>query len=534
MIIDFTRVREASYAHQVVGVRHITSKPAFLLADEMGAGKTKQAIDSAMVLFQNGAIDRVIVVAPAAVRDVWFDSELGELRKHLWNDVPCWVTRWHSVTAQWKWFCTDAPDEKPLRWIVTNYEYIRAGKMVKVGKQQIPEHLFTIMKLAGPRTLLILDESSAIKSYDAAQTKACLKLRKRCGRVLLLNGTPIADSPLDIYSQANVMSPSILGCTGITAFRSRYAIMGGFIAKTPWGDHPTQVLKWVNLEDLQQRMAPYVLRRLKADCLDLPAKLPPVALSVPLEDRTWQVYQQMKAEMVAWLGSSVSSASIAIVKIMRLAQITSGFVGGIESLEDLDGEPDDSPWTEGPRQALKQGDWKRISHEKQDAYLTWLNARLDEDPNAKILTWSRFRPEVATLLTALPSTVERGVIWGAHAGKRKAEERTHALRLLDPRTAPKGPVVVVGTPATGSMGLNLTAAAIVMYMSNDWSLKTRLQSEDRTHRPGQTRNVSYFDLVATGPKGQKTIDHRVIGALRTKQNLAEWTASAWIHALTQE
>jgi SNF2 family DNA or RNA helicase len=125
--------------------------------------------------------------------------------------------------------------------------------------------------------------------------------------------------------------------------------------------------------------------------------------------------------------------------------------------------------------------------------------------------------------------VDVAPLWGS----QKKQERADALRLLDPRTAPTGPVVVVGTPKTGSLGLNLTAAHTVIYMSNDYSLMTRKQSGDRVHRPGQRHVVSYFDVVATGPQGQKTIDHTILKALQTKQDLASWTTAAWLAELRE-
>ena len=90
---------------------------------------------------------------------------------------------------------------------------------------------------------------------------------------------------------------------------------------------------------------------------------------------------------------------------------------------------------------------------------------------------------------------------------------------------------MLGTPATGSMGLTLTAAHTVVYLSNDFSLKTRLQSEDRAHSPGLVEHVSYFDFVAHGPNGQKTIDHGVVKALQTKESIANFTTSAWLDIL---
>jgi SNF2 family DNA or RNA helicase len=123
---------------------------------------------------------------------------------------------------------------------------------------------------------------------------------------------------------------------------------------------------------------------------------------------------------------------------------------------------------------------------------------------------------------------------GEIRGSQKREAREAAIQLLDPRTTPSGPVIVGGIPKSGGMGLNLVASHDAVYMSNDYNLMTRKQSEDRIHRSGQVRACSYFDIVATGPKGQKTVDHLILKALRDKDNLATWTTSAWVHALTEE
>lgn len=517
------RTRLRPYRHQITGVLEIVRHPYFLLADEMGAGKTKQAIDATHVLFQDKRINRVIVVSPAPVRDVWFHPQYGELANHLWEDTASQVIEYHVKSREWKygisgtWMGT-------LLWVITNYDYMRTE-----------DHLKELMGIANEHTLLILDESSAVSTYNSQQTKACLQLRRKCGRVLLLNGTPISDNPGNMYSQGLIMHPSILDCRGITAFRSRYAVMNSHIVvKTRWGNMTPVVDKWTNLEDLQRRFAPYVIRRLKKDCLDLPQKLPPVTIPVTLKESTWKIYQQMKTEMVAWLETQpagMAVASQAMVKAMRLAQITSGFLGGVETLED-DEAPQQDDWLNTvmiPETLVQRREVAEIGREKLDLFLDWLRMRVDEDPCFKILVWCRFRPEVERLHRELEKLQKYHL--GLIVGGQRDAERSHALRLLDPRTAPDTATIVVGTPATGSMGLNLTAAWNVLYVSNDYKLRIRQQSEDRVHRPGQVRAVSYFDLVAVGPKGQKTIDADVIEALREKRNLADWTASAWIRAL---
>ena len=490
------------YDHQVVGVNALVSSPYFALFDEMGAGKTKQTIDAAQVLFHTGVIDRVVVICPAPVRAVWFDQELGELKKHLWDTTPAVISQYHQKIKGWM---SGPKETRYLHWMITNYDYIRDL-----------ERLQELGDFCNNRTLLVLDESSAVKNSKAKQTKACLYLRKKSGRVVLLNGTPIANNPGDLFAQGFIMHPSILDCKNFFQFRARYGIKGGYLGK--------QIVKWINLNDLQNRFKPHVLRRLKIECIDLPPKLPATIMTKELTPKTWKLYKEMRDDLVAWLSeSTVSTAPQAVVRALRLAQLTSGFIGGVDQAL-----PDSDTDFTGPTT-------QEVGSEKLEVFLEWLDEQLQASPNMKLLVWCRFRAELARLHRTVTQNskykqISVGTIWGG----QKPYFREHALRLLDPRTMPEGPVIVMGTPSSGSMGLNLTGAHTVVYMSNDYSLKTRLQSEDRVHRPGQTQPVSYMDIVATGPQGQKTIDHSIMKILRGKAQLADWTTEAWINELMEE
>jgi len=536
---DFTKCRLVQLAdgtwsgvkeHVKLGVRALLANPYFGLLDEMGAMKSAQTIIAAQFLFEQGVIDQVLVVAPNSVRDVWFDEELGELQKHLFT--PSIIQLYHSRTREWYF----QPEKKPhLFWIITNYEFIRAEP-----------RLAELLPLVGPKTLLVLDESSAVKSYGAKQTQACFKLRKQCGRIVILNGTPIANNPMDMFSQGNLMHPDILDCRGITHFRARYAIMGGYVVRTAWGSHPTQIVGYQHLDDLQRRFAPYVLRRLKRDCLDLPPVLPAVTLTATLTPAEWKIYKEMRDDLVAWLSdATVSVAAQTITKVLRLSQITSGFIGGLEPeiLEDLnDGRPDWLPALGNPnggyRHPLDPADTTReIGRAKLDVFYEWLDEQFEADHNLKLLIWCRWIPELQRLLKELAERypkAELGCIAGkALLGSTKNQERQTALRLLDPRTAPAGPVLVGGTYGTGALGLNLTACHTMVKMSHDYSYWKAIQTDARIDRPGQTQPVSQFDIVAVGPQGQKTIDHVIVKALRSKEEVADYTTSAWIHALTE-
>lgn len=545
--------RMPSFDHQIIGVRELVkwAEPdrgrvcggCFWLQDEMGNGKTKQCIDAAQILYWHGRIHRVMVVAPAAVRGVWFDKDLGELARHLWKATPARIIEFHKPVREWHSgpALGETRFPKRMEWLITNYDYIRdPARLLKL-----------IQFVAQPGTLLIADESSALKNPQAKQTKAFVKLRKAASRVWLLNGTPISHSPMDVHSQSNVMDVRILNAPTKIQFRSQYAIMGG---RGPLAGKI--IIGWKNLDVLQKKLAPYVLRRLKKDCLDLPEKMPPITWQVRLTPATWQVYKQMRDEMVAWLtDQTVAVAPQAVTKILRLAQITSGFIGGIEDsgLELELPEPGDRPaWLETPELPFSEGGadtqgafpagsgrplpgWpdtlRELGAEKLELFLERLDGWLEQDPTFKLVVWSRHRYEIFRALKAIQDrfpTLTTGVIIGG----QKKDEREAAKRLLHPDSSPKDqPVVVLGTPATGSMGLNFTAAHNVLELSYDFNLKDWLQSQDRVHRPGQVHTVNYYNIEAVGPNGQQTIDHFILKARTNKWDLATMTTQAWVQAL---
>lgn len=549
-LLDFSRCRLTPFAHQIVGVKKLITLPFAALFDEMGAGKTKQLIDAAQFLYMMGVIDRVIVVAPASVRTgVWYDNELGELSRHLWLDLPVTISEFHSKIRTRRQGPETKEGEARFKWIITNYEFVRPIDYSKRSTTRAKnQNLVQLLPYCTSKTLLVLDESSAVKNSKAAQTKACMQLRAKCGRIVLLNGTPIANSPGDMFSQGNLMSKSILNCPSYTQFCGRYAIMkpvlgaGGKALTSPRGFVIKTVDKWSGIDDIQKRFAPYVLRRLKKDCIDLPEKLSVVMLTVPMIGPRWTMYKQMRDELVVWLSTcTVSQAPQAMTKIMRLAQLTSGFIGGVEDIdfdndtlfdEHLAPAPTYIEQFLGPARRQPVAPVQEVGTEKQDAFLTWLEERWLEDPNLKVLVRSRFRPEILRLNEALKTrgNCEVGMIIGG----QKREDRAATLRMLEPRTATAGPAVGIMSLGAGAMGLNLAASHTMFTLSNDFSLHHRLQSDDRVHRPGQVAAVSYFDLIATGPQGQKTIDHRVLAALVAKHDLATMTTSGWLDALQQE
>jgi len=546
--IDISRCRLPPFMHQREDTVALVGSPYLFITSEMRTGKTKIVIDAAQILFELNLIDRVLVVAPAPVRDVWFGQDLGELRKHLWMDLPAVVVEFHSRMRSWEW---GPPAVRRLEWVITNYEFIRTRR-----------HLDELRTYCTKRTLLVGDESSYLKNHDAQQTKAFADLRWLSGRVVLLNGTPISHTPLDLFSQGNILHPNILKCKYITHYKARYAKQepvlkaGGDPVLTPKGFPVQHIVGWTNLEDLQQRFAPYVIRRLQKDCLDLPPKLDPVVLTAELTPQTWKLYKQMRDELVVWLSdNTVATAQQAAIKTLRLAQITSGFLGGVEDALDQEDADDLLP---GLLESLDLGDGPgpsltatetllrreiraprviapttEVGREKLDVLLWFLDQQLEADGNLHTVTWCRFRAEMLRMMDAVAQKFPQFTTGRIIGGQKKAE-RQEAMRLLHPETSPSGPVFVGGTYGTGSFGLNFTAAHLSINVSFDFSLGKFLQAKDRVYGPGQTKPVAYFDIVATGPKGQKTIDHHIVEARLNNENIATWTTAMWVQKLKAE
>ena len=486
--------RLAPYDHQFAGTAALLNKSAFALFDEMGVGKSKQVVDAVCHAYVKGVIDTLLVVAPAPARSVWASPNplLGEVAKHVWEAMP------HTLME----FSSDAPfrprDLHGLAVVATNYELVRR-----------PERLATLIAFAEARkTWLVLDESWAVQNHSAAQTKAIKKLRKVCKRVTLLNGTP--GKPEQLYAQFDIMDPAILGQRNFFTFRARYCLMGGWQNK--------KVTGYQRMDEFRAKTAPYALRRLAKDCLDLPEVLEPITIEARLTPQTWLAYKQMRDELVLWLSSHEASvASHAGTRTVRLAQILAGFVGGVQPMEadDLfDGPPD-----AGIRQ---------VGTEKRDALLSFLDG---VDPDLKVIVWGRFRPEMEGYRDALLNQGTHAVhmLWG-----QQPEAEREATKLAFAPGTTVGRARMVGHPAAGGAGLNFAAASLNIYATNPWGLKNRQQSEKRIDRPGQTRRPQHVDIVAVGPQGQKTLDHAVLATLRANGDIAAWTAETWRQVLSEE
>jgi len=491
------------YAHQMESVEFLAKRSGAMLALDMGLGKTRCALLAAKQLFDAGKIRCVLVLAPAAVRISW-QEEIEKLN----NEKLTFNLGLYNPKQQAIYFKT-----------------IGEGSLVPivlVSYSLLPQerHIMTLVTYC-EKALLIADESVFLKNRTAKQTRAAIRLGKIAKYRWLLTGTPIANGPLDLYAQGLVMSGGngngpLRGFKNWFHFRARYGVMGGYMGK--------QVVAFQNVQELTKRFAPYVLRRTKKECLDLPEKTY-TTREITLTEDSWKVYQDLKREaLLALPNEAMRPEPNAAVRLMRLCQLTSGYVGGSEVImQEETGNAEKPPTTLG-------GSIRDVSSEKLD----WIVEEIINGELASIealIIWCRFRRERERLQTMLARYGDKvrlhRIFGGQSAGNRSCEVQEFQTRT-DLRR------VLVGQVRAGGYGLNLTAASTVVYCSNTFSYIDRLQSEDRVHRIGQHNPCLYVDVVATGPKGQRTVDAHVLECLRAKRDVAELTCKEWRSVLEDE
>jgi SNF2 family DNA or RNA helicase len=293
-----------------------------------------------------------------------------------------------------------------------------------------------------------------------------------------MTGSPVTKNPLDLYSQCEFLDPWLLDFTSYYAFRNRYAEMKTMHAH---GRSIQVVDKFKNLSELSDTLKSFSYRVLKEDCLDLPDKIF-IKRQITLTADQRKLYEQMKKQALAILKGKLSSTKNTLTQLMRLQQITCGHF------------TDDT----GATQAVENNRIKEL--------MTIL-----EDVEGKAIIWAHYQYDITNIIKAVTDEYGQNSIVDYY-GLTPQEERQPNIKRFqdDPKCR-----FIVGTPSTGGYGITLTAANTVIYYSNGYDLEKRLQSEDRAHRIGQKKPVTYVDINA-----EDTVDEKIVKALRKKINIA--------------
>ena len=461
------KFRLKPYKHQLTALEKSWNKQNYAYFMEMGTGKTKVLIDNMSMLYDKGKVDGALIIAPKGVVKTWYEQELpAHLPKHIENVTILWQS--NITKSQQEKLDSLFEIETALHILVMNVEAFSTDKGVKFAAKFLNSH----------KTLMAVDESTTVKTPTAKRTKNIIDLGKYAKYKRILTGSPVTKNPLDLYSQCEFLDPYLLDFTSYYAFRNRYAEMKTMHIR---GRSIQVVNEFKNLGELSDTLGNFSYRVLKEDCLDLPDKIF-TKRHISLTPDQFKVYQQMKKQAIAVLNGKVTSTMTVLTQLMRLHQITCGHFTA----------------DDGTTQLLPNN---RISE----------LMNILEETEGKAIIWANYQRDVNQIIQAIVKEYGEGSVVDYY-GLTPQDDRQENIKKFQNGDECR---FLVGTPQTGGYGITLTKANTVIYFSNGYDLEKRLQSEDRAHRIGQKKAVTYIDIIC-----EDTVDEKIVKALREKINIA--------------
>jgi len=459
------------FNHQLTALSDSWSEEYHALFMEMGTGKSKVIVDTIGKLYGEGKIKAALIVAPKGVYDNWVKKEIPQ---HLPDYIDRKVVRW--TPAKTKKF-----EEELHELILSPFDGIKVFVMnIEAFSSGRGAQAAYVFLERNPDNIMVVDESTTIKNRKALHTKNIVQARDIAKYRRILTGSPITKSPMDLFSQCNFLSPKALHSKSYFAFQNRYAQ----VQRRTMGHRSFQeIVGYRRLDELGEKLDQFSSRVLKSECLDLPNKLY-IRRNVELTKEQRRLYDQMRQLALSVLSDgSMSTTQSVLTQLMRLQQICCGFA-----------QPDDAPLQEVESNRVKE------------------LLEVLEEVQGKAIIWATFTHSIREITQAIaevhgPSSV------ASYYGETPQDERQATVERFQDPDDPLS--FFVGQPRTGGYGITLTAATTVIYFSNSYDLEIRLQSEDRAHRIGQDKPVTYIDLVSP-----KTIDEKILDALYDKNILA--------------
>ncbi len=448
-------IKVTPYQHQeeawkfVIGKFENPGGTALLI--EMGCGKSLISVAVAGTLYEAGKIRKLLIVCPLSICGVWEE----EFLKFADFNYDLKILK---GTADSKAMMLNSMNGDSLQVAVVNYESVwRIEPQIKDWEPD----------------MIVCDESHKIKTHNIAASKSLHRLGEKAGYKLILTGTVITNKEIDVFSQYKFLDPQIFGKSFYT-FRNRYFDMVGY------GNH-TPVLKKSMEPELKEKIHSIAFRATKAECLDLP-ETTDIVRYIDLEPNAMNIYKHLVRDSFAELSRGEVTATNILTKILRLSQLTGGFLGDDEG------------------KAIHQ-----ISSAKLDA----LEDIVDEVTSSgkKLVVIARFIPEINEITKLLEKkNLKFSIITGNVKNRSQQIEKFQNDSDV---------LVFVGQIATAGLGITLTASSTMVFYSLDYSMSNFEQTKARIHRAGQSDPCTYIYLIAKG-----TIDEKVMKSLNKKYDLA--------------
>lgn len=489
--------------HQRRAIDVAKDLPNYALFFEPGTGKTATAIN----LIRHKSIGssvppRTLVFCPPRVVPNW----RAEFCAHSEFEPRDIVLLTGSGRARCKIFSAQAwrdgssPTrelEKKQKVFVTNYESLRMAELFRLFQDWAPE-------------VIIFDESHRLKNSTAQRSKLAYVLAnphvKKKGQVTwlkepikyLLSGTPVLNSPMDLFQQFKILDNGATFGRNFILFRSKY-----FRDRNAYNPH----CKFPNWEimtkakdgldaltELSAAISKISMRVEKKDCLDLPPLVKQV-ISVPMAPEQKRLYTEMKKDFITFFKENPVTASLAITKSLRLLQITSGFVKTAETEIAL---------PENPKLAA-------LEELVEDLILS-----------GKVLIWAVFKMDFRQIGAMLE---KKKISFVEVHGEISAKKQDEAVKRFQEDPEVK---VFLSHPGSGGIGINLTQSKYSVVYSRTWNAEHADQSEARNYRGGSEVHdkITHYDLVC-----ENSVDEIVVESLNIKTAMSARLFSDFINKM---
>jgi SWI/SNF-related matrix-associated actin-dependent regulator 1 of chromatin subfamily A len=495
------------FEHQKSGIEFLKKTGKAILADEMGLGKTRMAIIAAK---QTGR--GAVVVCPASLKINWmreikevYPNDCIEIVDSSWAGVAPSVPEWLIInydilekklgiieeSIERKFFDTLILDEahyikgKSIRAAcIVGGMVKQSGRTVKqVQKEAIEQgHCHCNVGMKCPCSAFTVEKKCPC--YEALKPNGKKKITgiaEKMRQVYLLTGTPLLNRPIELFNLLRAISHP-LGKVR-TAFAKKYC---GAYLQTIYTRHG--ILRFVNeqgatnLEQLSYEIKESVLRRKKKEVLNLPEKIVTV-MECELTKEWQKTYDTAWDAYLDWLAKNPMPEKN-IDNILLARQLVE-----IQKLKQVCSQAKIARIVSDIRNAVEQGE--------------------------KVIVFSQYTETIKQLAETLKvgdklhGPVKNVTLTGA-------DDMHERQKAVDGFQNDEKIKVFIANIKAGGVGINLTAASIVIFADMDWSPEIHNQAEDRAHRIGQKGTVNIYYYICPG-----TIEDDIIDILNSKKHVMD-------------
>ena len=425
---------------------------------DAGTGKTLVSIRTAEKWFSHNKVNVVVVVCPKSLIGTWAEVELA---KH--SEIEYSTYKWNPAKLNKADFLQKLSDNTKLFYFIINHDAFVSDKV----------HSFLNLIMENRKFGIIYDESTAIKNIKADRTQQAIDLARHARFRRILTGTPIVQSPLDVFSQTEFLEQNALGFRNYYGFKTRYAI----IKKAKFGPRSFEVIEgYRDLDDLRRKLDHFSSFVKLEDCVDLP---PQVFKQIDIELTHEQsvAYNELRDKALLYIEEHEITAVNALAMLVRLQQIVAG--------------------------QLKTPDGNYVS--LKNNRLTAIK-ELVEGTNDKLIVWSTF---VNTTKDIMKTLGDSALTFGSEDSADKRQVIIESWRTGNAQA-------LVINPQSAGHGLTLNEAKQSVFYNGFFNLEWRLQALRRNYRIGQDSRTVVNDFITRG-----TVEEKAYAALSAKEDLAK-------------